>query len=49
MPMPILTLTVFASNGEVERYNVFHVAMILRHDKDGKKNAKRKAPMSLGA
>ncbi len=30
-------LPVFASNGEVERYNVFHVAMILRHDKDGKK------------
>ena len=30
-------LPVFADNGEVERYNVFHVAMILRHDKDGKK------------
>ncbi len=30
-------LPVFASDGEVERYNVFHVAMILRHDKDGKK------------
>ena len=30
-------LPVFVSNGEVERYNVFHVAMILRHDKDGKK------------
>ena len=28
---------VFADNGEVERYNIFHVAMILRHDKDGKK------------
>lgn len=30
-------LPVFAENGEVERYNVFHVAMILRHAKDGKK------------
>jgi hypothetical protein len=30
-------LPVFADDGEVERYNVFHVAMILRHDKDGKK------------
>lgn len=30
-------LPVFADNGEVERYNIFHVAMILRHDKDGKK------------
>ncbi len=30
-------LPVFADNSEVERYNVFHVAMILRHDKDGKK------------
>lgn len=30
-------LFVFDSNGEVERYNVFHVAMILRHAKDGKK------------
>ena len=30
-------LPVFTSDGEVERYNVFHVAMILRHDKDGRK------------
>ena len=30
-------LPVFAENGEVERYNVFHVAMILRHANDGKK------------
>jgi hypothetical protein len=30
-------LPVFADDGEVKRYNVFHVAMILRHDKDGKK------------
>ena len=30
-------LPVFAGDGEVERYNVFHVAMILRHDKDGMK------------
>ena len=30
-------LPVFAENGEVERYNVFHVAMILRNAKDGKK------------
>lgn len=51
-------LPVFASNGEVERNNVFHVAMILRHDKDGKKylydimNIKKKrvtfsSPMTL--
>ena len=30
-------LPVFGSNGEVERYNVFHAAMIFRHAKDGKK------------
>lgn len=30
-------LPVFDENGEVERYNVFHVAMILRHANDGKK------------
>ena len=30
-------LPVFGDNGEVARYNVFHVAMILRHAEDGKK------------
>ena len=30
-------LPVFGDNGEVTRYNVFHVAMILRHAEDGKK------------
>ncbi|MBO4911718.1 MAG: hypothetical protein J5504_03260 [Butyrivibrio sp.] len=30
-------LPVFDDNGEIKRYNVFHVAMILRHAKDGKK------------
>ena len=29
-------LPVFGSDGEVERYNVFHAAMIFRHSKDGK-------------
>ena len=24
-------------NGEIERYNVFHVYLIVRHDADGKK------------
>ena len=30
-------LPVFGNDGEVERYNVFHAAMIFRHAKDGKK------------
>lgn len=30
-------LPVFGSDGEIERYNVFHVAMIFRHAQDGKK------------
>lgn len=30
-------LPVFGTDGQVERYNVFHVAMILRHAQDGKK------------
>ncbi len=30
-------LPVFGSDGEVERYNVFHAAMIFRHAQDGKK------------
>ena len=29
-------LPVFADNGEVERYNVFHAAMLIRHANDGK-------------
>ena len=27
-------LSVYSENGEVERYNVFHVYMIVRHDKN---------------
>lgn len=30
-------LPVYTENGEVERYNVFHVYMIIRHDLNGKK------------
>ena len=30
-------LPVFNDDGDIERYNVFHVAMIFRHAKDGKK------------
>ncbi len=29
-------LPVFSENGEIERYNVFHALMIVRHDRDGK-------------
>ena len=29
-------LPVFAENGEVERYNVFHASMLIRHANDGK-------------
>ena len=30
-------LPVYDTNGEIERYNVFHVYMIIRYDLDGKK------------
>lgn len=30
-------LPVYSESGEVERYNVFHVYMIVRHDKNGRK------------
>ena len=30
-------LPVFDENGEIERYNVFHVFLIVRHDVNGKK------------
>lgn len=30
-------LPVFGSDGEIERYNVFHAAMLFRHAQDGKK------------
>ena len=30
-------LPVYAVNGEIERYNVYHVYLIVRHDKNGKK------------
>lgn len=26
----------FAENGEVERYNVFHASMLIRHANDGR-------------
>jgi len=29
-------LPVFAENGEVERYNVFHASMLIRHANDGR-------------
>jgi hypothetical protein len=29
-------LPVFGDNGEVERYNVFHASMLIRHANDGK-------------
>ena len=29
-------LSVFSDDGEIERYNVFNVAMLVRHDEDGK-------------
>lgn len=30
-------LPVFTEDGEIERYNVFHVALLVRHAKDGKR------------
>ena len=30
-------LPVYGDSGEVDRYNVFHVYMIIRHDQNGKK------------
>ena len=30
-------LPVYSENGEVERYNVFHASMIIRHSEDGRK------------
>jgi len=30
-------LPVFDENGEIERYNVFHVALLVRHANDGKR------------
>ena len=29
-------LSVYSENGEVERYNVFHASMLIRHSNDGK-------------
>ena len=29
-------LPVFGDDGEIEKYNVFNVAMLVRHDEDGK-------------
>ncbi|MCD8132261.1 MAG: hypothetical protein LUE19_00170 [Clostridiales bacterium] len=31
-----IALPVYGESGDVERYNVFHAAMLIRHDKDGK-------------
>ena len=30
-------LPVYEANGEIERYNVYHVYLIIRHDRNGKK------------
>ena len=30
-------LPVFGGNEEIERYNVFHVALLVRHDQNGRK------------
>ena len=30
-------LPVFTENGDIERYNVFHAALLVRHSKDGRK------------
>ena len=30
-------LQVYKEDGTIERYNIFYVYMIIRHDKDGKK------------
>lgn len=30
-------LPVFKDSGEIERYNVFHAALLVRHDEDGNK------------
>ena len=30
-------LPVFTDGGEIQRYNIFHVALLVRHDRDGKK------------
>ena len=30
-------LPVFTDKGEIERYNVFHAALLVRHDQDGKR------------
>ena len=31
-----VAIPVFCENGEVERYNIFHLEMLIRHDEDGK-------------
>lgn len=47
-------LPVYSENGEIERYNVFHVYLIIRHDIDGKKylydilNIKKETSNPLG-
>ncbi|MCF0124566.1 MAG: hypothetical protein HUJ68_02210, partial [Clostridia bacterium] len=47
-------MPVYGENGEVERYNVFHVYMIVRHDNNGKKylydviNIKKETGTPLG-
>ncbi len=47
-------LPIFGDNGEVDRYNVFHVYMIIRHDLNGKKylydviNIKKETSNPLG-
>lgn len=47
-------LQVYKEDGTIERYNIFHVYMIIRHDKDGKKylydviNIKKETSTPLG-
>ena len=31
-----VAIPVFCENGEVERYNIFHLEILIRHDEDGK-------------
>ncbi|WP_034462134.1 MULTISPECIES: hypothetical protein [Butyrivibrio] len=47
-------LPVYEDNGEIERYNVFHIYLIIRHDQNGKKylydliNIKKETSNPLG-
>ena len=47
-------LPIYGSDGEIDRYNVFHVYLIIRHDLDGRKylydiiNIKKETSTPLG-